>query len=237
MFLYDSPLNTISGNTITMNRYAIGFDTSPNNLIRGNYFMENELQIYDASEDNPEITISMNTWHVSYPVGGNYWSDYMGIDVKKGSEQNEDGSDFVGDTPYIINAYNQDGYPLIPENSLYVYITGPENKSYNADSLTLTYTVSVDDATIKYSLDEKANVTISGNTKISNLINGSHKVTVFAQDSEGNQASHSVYFTISDQGETPTDQDTDSLSTILIIVAIAAVAGVVILYFLKLRKK
>ena len=36
--------------------------------------------------------------------GGNYWSDYNGQDV------NHDG---MGDTPYIVNGFNQDNYPLM----------------------------------------------------------------------------------------------------------------------------
>ncbi|MDD3792425.1 MAG: hypothetical protein PHY74_04775, partial [Candidatus Bathyarchaeota archaeon] len=35
---------------------------------------------------------------------GNYWSDYTGTD---------DNTDGIGDTPYIIDALNQDRYPLM----------------------------------------------------------------------------------------------------------------------------
>jgi len=47
---------------------------------------------------------SANIWDDGYPSGGNYWSDYSGVDV------NGDG---IGDTPYIIDADNQDRYPLM----------------------------------------------------------------------------------------------------------------------------
>ncbi|MBT8171903.1 right-handed parallel beta-helix repeat-containing protein [Candidatus Bathyarchaeota archaeon] len=237
MFLFDSPLNTIAANNISENNYGIGFDSSSNNLIRSNYFIDNILQIYDASVDNSTITVSMNTWHVSYPVGGNYWSDYKGIDVKNGNEQDQDGRDNVGDTPYIINNYNQDSFPLIPENALYVYITSPENKSYNADSLTIIYTVSDNEATISYSLDAQTNKTITENPKISNLSDGPHKLTIFAQDNKGNEASHTVHFIISEEGETPIDQETDSFLIILIAGIVIIIVGLVILYFLKFKKK
>jgi len=45
-----------------------------------------------------------NIWDNGYPSGGNYWSDYEGVDA------NGDG---IGDTPYIIDDENQDNYPLM----------------------------------------------------------------------------------------------------------------------------
>jgi parallel beta-helix repeat protein len=55
----------------------------------------------------------MNVWDNGYPSGGNYWSDYNGTDLCWGSEQNETGSDGIGDLPYIIVNGNRDNYPLI----------------------------------------------------------------------------------------------------------------------------
>jgi hypothetical protein len=52
-------------------------------------------------------------WNLDYPVGGNFWSDYNGVDAKSGPDQNINGSDGIGDTPYLINSTNNDQYPLI----------------------------------------------------------------------------------------------------------------------------
>lgn len=52
-------------------------------------------------------------WDNGYPRGGNYWSDYKGVDRFSGPYQNETGSDGIGDTPYIIDEYNVDRYPLM----------------------------------------------------------------------------------------------------------------------------
>lgn len=56
---------------------------------------------------------SMNLWDDDYPSGGNYWNDYSGVDQKSGLSQNITGSDGIGDTPYVLDANNQDNYPLM----------------------------------------------------------------------------------------------------------------------------
>jgi len=48
----------------------------------------------------------------------NYWSDYIGVDLCSGLYQNETGSDGFGDTPYVIDYYNQDNYPLMEDPQL-----------------------------------------------------------------------------------------------------------------------
>jgi hypothetical protein len=45
-----------------------------------------------------------NLWDDGYPSGGNYWSDYTGIDA------NGDG---IGDSTYFIDSNNTDNYPLM----------------------------------------------------------------------------------------------------------------------------
>jgi parallel beta-helix repeat protein len=100
--LIEAVNNTISENTITANTvYGIGSDNpnvlaSNNNTIYHNNFIDNAQQANSAGGNN--------TWDNDYPSGGNYWSDYDGIDA--------DG-DNIGDTPYIIDANNTDRYPLM----------------------------------------------------------------------------------------------------------------------------
>jgi len=55
----------------------------------------------------------MSMWDDGYPSGGNYWSNYSGVDLFKGSYQNETDSDGIGDKPYIIDVDNRDRYPLM----------------------------------------------------------------------------------------------------------------------------
>jgi parallel beta-helix repeat protein len=104
--LYDSSsYNSISGNNVTNNEYGIYLYGSSNNKFYHNNFINNGAQVY--SED------SANVWDDGYPSGGNYWSDYTGVDMMSGPHQNETGSDGLGDTSYVIDENNTDNYPLM----------------------------------------------------------------------------------------------------------------------------
>jgi parallel beta-helix repeat protein len=102
--------NSIIGNYIISNGAGIGFiyNSDKNNLIYHNNFINNTQNAYG---DGP------NMWDNGYPTGGNYWDDYTGIDNFSGPNQNEEGPDGIGDTPYNITGGSmQDHYPFMNEN-------------------------------------------------------------------------------------------------------------------------
>jgi len=102
--LSSSNYNTIRNNTIEKNHdQGIAAISSHDNSIYYNNFLNNTDQAY--------VFNSVNTWDNGYPSGGNYWSDYNGTDFYSGIYQNATGSDGIGDTPYTINANNQDRFP------------------------------------------------------------------------------------------------------------------------------
>ena len=127
IWLYSSSNNSVSGNSITANNGpGISIQSCSNNSVIGNNITNNGYGgIYlDQSSDNRFYHNTFNAaqvdsyglanvWDDGYPSGGNYWSDYVGIDVKSGSSQDLPGSDGIGDTPYIIDANNRDRYPLM----------------------------------------------------------------------------------------------------------------------------
>ena len=103
-----SDYNVISGNSITMNEgRGVYLASSLHNSIYHNNFLNNRMQA--SLHESAWYT----TWDDGYPSGGNYWSDYNGTDVYDSVFQNVTGSDGVGDTALIIDAYNRDSYPLM----------------------------------------------------------------------------------------------------------------------------
>ena len=82
-------------------------------------------------------------------------------------------------------------------NPLIITITSPfNNTTYNIDSVDLNYSANVPTAWQAYSLDGTANITLHENTTLTNLTDGEHTLTVYANDTSGNMNSTTVWFTI-----------------------------------------
>jgi parallel beta-helix repeat protein len=95
--------NTIADNIISNNVDGIDLCVSENNRVYHNSILSNFNQAFDNS---------LNIWHNGYPSGGNYWSDFTGIDSFSGPSQDIPGCDGIGDTPYYFTD-SQDDYPLM----------------------------------------------------------------------------------------------------------------------------
>ncbi|MCK4458024.1 MAG: right-handed parallel beta-helix repeat-containing protein [Thermoplasmata archaeon] len=98
---------TVIGNAVFDNTdYGIHASAlSENNAIYHNNIVDNGVQALDDS--------SANHWDNGYPSGGNYWSDYAGNDTLSGPNQDQPGSDGIGDTPYPLDYWKEDVYPLM----------------------------------------------------------------------------------------------------------------------------
>jgi parallel beta-helix repeat protein len=117
--LYSSN-NNIYRNDITNNSWCgVWLECSSDNRLCHNNFISNQYHVYFS------VGPSINTWDDGYPSGGNYWSDYTGIDAYSGPYQNETERDGIGDVPYVIDADNRDNYPLMPP---YVPVLGDLNQ-------------------------------------------------------------------------------------------------------------
>jgi parallel beta-helix repeat protein len=180
---------------------AIVFWGASNNIIYHNSFINNEVQAYDDSFNSP---FSINTWDNGYPNGGNYWSDYQ----TKYPNAAEIGNSKIGNTAYVIDSKNQDRYPLMePFTTTPPQITllSPVNQAYNESSVDLVFTTDEAVNWTAYSLDGKQNVTITGNSTITGIPNGSHNLIVYANDTFGNMGtSETLTFTIAVPESFPT---------------------------------
>ena len=132
----DSDNNIVALNSIVDNMNGVYIGGSSSNRIHHNNIIDNALQGYDDRDDNQ--------WDDGYPSGGNYWSDYSGVDAFNGPNQDIPGSDFIGDTPYVIDFNSEDRYPLMnPFLTASLVPSAPKNlKAVPGDRLvTLTWAI------------------------------------------------------------------------------------------------
>jgi len=120
----------VDNNTITYNHWGIIVQDSWNNVITKNVISTNDVGLQNVyiHPSNPWMPVNSNNsiyhnnfinntqqidiyagtptdcWHNGYPSGGNYWSDYTGVDADH---------DGIGDIQYTIDANNTDNYPLM----------------------------------------------------------------------------------------------------------------------------
>ena len=97
---------TFYGNNLVNEYTALSFVAVNNAIFYHNNFENFTIDAVFSGSTN----LSFNA---SYPVGGNYWSNYTGVDHYSGPSQNLPGSDGIGDTPYNLNATLRDNYPLM----------------------------------------------------------------------------------------------------------------------------
>jgi parallel beta-helix repeat protein len=189
---------------------------------------------------------------------GNFWSDYTGEDNNK---------DNIGDTPYFIDENRRDNHPLMYPFDIYsdkiqlpdwanieptsitvpdikyvdIHIDSPQNMTY-ANSVSLNFTVNEEASWMSYSLDGQDNVTVTETTlNLTELADGSHTLTVYAKDTDGNTAaSETISLTIAKEDDTPIAQDDETpttwTTTVIAIAAVAAAGAAITLYFTKTRK-
>ena len=105
-YLGNSGSTAIVQNEISNNGKGVILHFTFDIVVYHNNLVNNYIQAIDTNS-------TANSWDNGYPSGGNYWSDYNGVDNCSGPNQdvcpNPDG---IGDTPYIFS-YNQDNYPLM----------------------------------------------------------------------------------------------------------------------------
>jgi hypothetical protein len=167
-------------------------------------------------------TITVNVTDV--PEGDHYLEVFA---VLRGQRETRGGHAY-GHIKYY-GSYRVIGYSVVSFTIDSISILSPQNKTYNAADVPLLFKAHESFAQIKYSLDGQDNVTVAGNTTLSDLPAGAHNITIYATDRAGNTgASETIYFCV----EKP-------FPTTLFIAPIASVAIIgsgLLVYFSKRRR-
>ncbi len=112
VYFHVSTNGIVTNNSISNNDYGSFLWSSTGILLHHNNFIDNVMQAFDNRGNE-------NSWDDGYPSGGNYWSDYTGIDECSGPNQDIcPDPDRIGDTPYIIDADSRDNYPLTEPSNI-----------------------------------------------------------------------------------------------------------------------
>jgi parallel beta-helix repeat protein len=106
LFVNDTRNVTIQENNFTMNsRFGLYIGNVSTAMVFHNRFIGNGEQAFQGPN-----TTSL-AWDDGYPSGGNYWSDYTGLDGD---------ADGIGDTPYSVAGGGTDRYPFMTESLVFV---------------------------------------------------------------------------------------------------------------------
>lgn len=140
IYLRHTENSTVAANNVSSNGLdGIRLYSSADVLVHHNNIDNAPTQAYDDGA---------NTWDDGYPSGGNYWSDYAGVDDCSGPDQDIcTGGDGIGDTNYTIDADSVDNYPLMApyedtEKPSVVILSPTEDESFDTVQITVTGTAS-----------------------------------------------------------------------------------------------
>jgi N-acetylneuraminic acid mutarotase len=135
-------------------------------------------------------------------------------------------------TKYATNeCYTPFGYGTIPP---LVNLVSPVNQMYTVTNVSLNFTVNKEVAWMGYSIDCQDNVTVSGNTTLTEMVNGLHNLTVYAMDEfENIGSSATIFFSV----ELPQQNPFPTMLVAAASVAAVGVVGIGLFVYFKKRKR
>jgi len=185
------------------NPYSLYYNVS----MKGHYendwtYIPNGDQSYPAS--NSDYTVITISEYYSRPAGVEEVTDPIQIDFRVKA--------LIG---YYTRIYDDYTFPLgqlyhdvfAGETSSWsntqtltltqISLLSPKTENYIVSAVPITFTVDNPALEIKYSLDGRENITITGNITLTGLSNGLHKLTVYTMDGAWKVGtSETVYFTV-----------------------------------------
>lgn len=138
-------------------------------------------------------------------------------------------------TPHAtVEQYTPFGYGAIPPQ---ISVTSPQNMTYFANEVSLIFMVNKIVNWVGYSLDEKENITVTGNVTLSGLSLGQHNVTVYARDGfENTGTSETIPFSVAEPESV--EPVSFQINSIAIAIGVSVIVIVVcLLVYLKRRKR
>jgi hypothetical protein len=196
------------------------------------------------SSDGGYVFAGSNRLIKTDAYGNIVWSRTYDAETVNSVIQTSDGGYALAGTKY--NDFwlaKTDEHGIIPElHPPYICVDSSQNVTYTTDNVSLNFTVTEETSWMGYSLDQQDNVTLTETTlNLTELVNGSHNITVYATDTAGNTGtSETISFTIAKEDEPPIAQDDETPTTwTTAVIATAAVAAAIVaitLYFTKTRK-
>lgn len=238
---------TIAYNHVEDNEYGVAYDAPMSMTVHHNNFIDNIVQV------NPRIG-TWNSWDDGYPSGGNYWSDYNGVDLMGGASQDEIGDDGFGDTPYAVDSDTQDNYPRmngtlwipwpdLPYNELpTVSIISPtQGETVSGEYMIVGTAWDPEDTLqiVEVKIDEGNWTEVTGDPywnfdwDTTNVTNGIHTIHVRSFDGEFYSAEVFVTVTV----DNPTSDGPEDWLFVAVAVSIIIIVVVMLLYiFFKKRK-
>jgi parallel beta-helix repeat protein len=212
-----------------------------NNRVIGNVFQDNEGGILSYVEGN-EIhhnnfinnreDIAINAPNIlDDGKEGNYWSS------------NQHSKPLVIPSVFIRdNASNIDNFPrTTPYTFDYkppvLSVISPENKTYTTGNLAVNFTASEEISKATYSLDGNQTVPLQDDAVLTGLSEGTHHLTVYAEDMFGNEGTSTVSFAVYANGPPPKAMEPPNLFPVILAVSASVAAIASLLVGLKVKQR
>jgi nitrous oxidase accessory protein len=216
-----------------------------NNILDHNNFLDETPELWVHTKE-----LGLLVWDNGKE--GNYWKNYHGEDAN-GDGIGDTPYNVTAAYSYydgaireeaIVNC-GQDNYPLLAPFDIdseavqlpawisldflseqSIEVLSPQNMTYIANNVALNFTVPESAKWVRYSLDGKDNITVTANTTLTELANGSHHLTVYADDPFGNTiVSEIIFFSV----EVPFP----TAWVVTFVITMAIVSGGLLIYFKK----
>ena len=187
-------------------------------------WMENNVTVYNQNTYSPEFPTfwDFNETFSNIPDG----ERSVVVTAMGGGGYAKDGLTWYSFQIATISVINFTVDATPPEAS----ISSPLNATYYSAEIPFDFIVSEEPSQISYSLDGQKNSTLSGNTTLTNLPNGEHKLIVYVWDVAGNVGASETKFKV------------EPFSTVLVTTASGASVAVLVcagllVYFKKRRRQ